>query len=95
MKIVFSPRFVREFVKIADYYKNLNPSAAERISIEIESAVELLFNFPHLGQPTRQRKTRRFVTTEYGYLIYYTTSADIIEFVALTHGRQKRPFKEV
>lgn len=94
MKVVVSARFRDDFERIMEYLVGLDPKVALKVSRELESALDLLIDFPHLGQPVRRRKTRRFVTSAFGYLVYYAVHADALEFVALTHGRQKRPFPD-
>jgi plasmid stabilization system protein ParE len=52
--------------------------------------------FPHIGQSTAYRQTRRIVTAKYGYLIYYNVkkSGLELEIKTVVHGRQKRPYQD-
>jgi plasmid stabilization system protein ParE len=95
MNVVFSSRFQSDFETNIRYLMAGDSASAARLAYEIDGSIERLIEFPFLGQRTGHRTVRRFVTSEFGYLIYYSVTATQLEFLALTHGRQKRPFKEI
>ncbi len=96
MKVLFSRKFVRNVRAINEYLRPKNPVAAEAVVLEIEKAIEHLAEWPHTGMSTVQKQTRRFVTSKYGYLIYYEVRDSRREILikTVTHGRQHRPYQD-
>jgi plasmid stabilization system protein ParE len=95
MNVFFSRRFQSDFETNIRHLVSVDAVAAVRLALEIDGSIERVIEFPFLGQRTGHRSVRRLVTSEFGYLIYYSVTATQLEFLALTHGRQKRPFKEI
>jgi plasmid stabilization system protein ParE len=95
MNAVFSRRFQSDFEANIRYLVSVDAAAAARLAFEVDGSIERVIEFPFLGQRTGHRTVRRLVTSEFGYLIYYAVTAQKLESLALTHGRQKRPFKEI
>jgi plasmid stabilization system protein ParE len=50
MKLRFTPRAVENIIAIADYIRERNPAAAERVRAAIYESPQDLILFPHVGR---------------------------------------------
>jgi plasmid stabilization system protein ParE len=53
MKLRFTPRAVENIVAIADYIRERNPAASQRVRAAIYESLQDLILFPHVGRPQR------------------------------------------
>ena len=94
MKLRFTPRAVRNIADVADYLRERNPAAAERVQSDIYDSLQSLILFPHVGRRQTAAGVRRIVTRRYSYLVYYTVdeAADEIVVLNVKHPAGKREF---
>jgi toxin ParE1/3/4 len=71
VKLRFTPRAAANIAEIAEYIRQRNPSAAQRVRSSIYDGLQSLMLFPRVGRPQKQRDVRKLVTPRYAYLVYY------------------------
>jgi plasmid stabilization system protein ParE len=96
MKLRFTPRAIENLADIADYLNERNPAAARRVRAAIYDALATLLMFPDAGRPQTIEPVRKFVTSKYGYLIYYAAdpASDEIVILNVKHPAQARDFQD-
>jgi plasmid stabilization system protein ParE len=96
MKLRFTPRAIENITVIADYIRERNPAAAQRVRVAIYESLQDLILFPHAGRPQQTEGVRKFVTRKYAYLIYYTVDvpADEIVILSVKHPAQRREHED-
>lgn len=92
MKLRFTPRATENITAIADYIREHNPAAAQRVRAAIYESLQDLILFPHVGRLQQTQGVRKFVTRKYAYLVYYAVdeAADEIIILNVKHPAQKR-----
>jgi toxin ParE1/3/4 len=96
MKLRFTPRAVANVIEIADYIYQHNPAGAERVRAAIYESLQNLILFPHVGRRQKGEGVRRFVTSKYGHLVYYTVDEAAGEIVILSvqHPSRRREHED-
>ncbi len=84
MKLRFTPRATQDIVEIADYIRQHNPDAAERVRAVLLDALQTLVRFPRLGRAQAVEGVRKLVTRRYAYVIYYIVDEPAEEIAILT-----------
>jgi len=96
MKLRFTPRATANIIEIADYIRARNPAAAERVRAAIYASLQNLLLFPHVGRPQKAEGVRKFVTRQYGYLIYYMVddAAEEVVILNVKHPARRREHED-
>jgi plasmid stabilization system protein ParE len=96
MKLRFTPRAVANIIAVADYIREHNPAAAERVRAAIYESLQDLVLFPRAGRPQQTSGVRKFITRKYAYLVYYTVddSAEEIIVLNIKHPAQRRQHED-
>jgi toxin ParE1/3/4 len=75
----------------AEYLARDSPRIAGRLVAAIESAVQLLSDYPSLGRPGRVPGTRELVVPGTPYIVPYRVRGNTIEILRVFHGARKWP----
>ena len=96
MKLRFARRAAENIASIADYIRERNPAASERVRTSIYESLQDLILFPHVGRLQETEGVRKLVTRKYAYLIYYTVDAVADEIIVLSvkHPAQRREHED-
>jgi toxin ParE1/3/4 len=96
MNLRFTPRAVENIASIADYLRDRNPIAAQRVRAAIFESLQNLVLFPLVGRLQQTEGVRKFVTRRYGYLVYYTVdeTAEEIVILSIRHSAQSREHED-
>ena len=94
MKIVWSRRAIRHFVRLRERIEKDSEQNAALVAGRILNAVELLQAHPELGRPGRTVGTRELVVPQTPYVIPYRVRHDSLELIAVFHGHQQWPAKQ-
>ena len=96
MKLRFTPRAVSDIAAIADYIRERNPAAAERVRAAIIQSLQDLILFPQLGRAQTVEGVRKLVTRRYPYLVYYRVdeAAEEIIILAIQHPAREREHED-
>jgi toxin ParE1/3/4 len=91
MKIVWSRRAIRHLVSLREYVEKDSEKNAAVVAKRILEAVDLLESHPELGRPGRLVGTRELVVADTPYIIPYRVRGEMLELIAVFHGRRKWP----
>ena len=93
MRLVRRPTFSRDLAKGYAHFRAHSPNAAENFLQDVDSALELLLQFPSSGSPRpdlregyRAAQVRRF-----RYLILYRLAGKDIVLLRIVHGARHLP----
>ena len=89
MKLHYTPRALADVIAIADYIREHNPIAAERVGQAIESSIGRLIKNPRLGIDRPDLAVRKLGVPHYPYAVYYRVAEDRIEIVHIRDDRRK------
>ena len=70
MRVVWSPRALREIAQATSYLMDFNPRAAMALAAGLAEAGDSLSHFAHRGRPV-PNSTMRELVTAYPYIIRY------------------------
>lgn len=96
MKLRFTPRAVENIAAIAEYIRERNPAASQRVRAAIYESLQDLILFPHVGRVQQTEGARKFLTRKYAYLVYYTVddTAEEIIILDVKHPAQRREHED-
>ena len=96
MKLRFTPRAVQDIAAIADYVRERNPDASERVRAAILQSLQNLVLFPQVGRAQTIEGVRKLVTRKYPYLVYYRVDEAANEIIILTiqHPAREREHED-
>ena len=85
----FHPEAEADLVDLWEYIAADNPTAAERVTAELEKALDNLVSLPGQGhrRPDLTSRPLRFILVR-DYLIAYAPETDPLWVVAVIHGRR-------
>ena len=97
MKLRFTSRALADLIEIAEYIRQYNPAAAERVRADIYASLQNLILFPRVGRRQKAEGVRKFVTRKYNYLVYYTAdeAADELVVLSLKHPARRREHEDL
>lgn len=90
-QVVWTARALRDLASLREHISRERPAAAERQVELILTAVERLTRFPHSGRAGRRAGTRELIISRTPYLVPYRIRGELIEVLAVLHGRQRWP----
>jgi toxin ParE1/3/4 len=86
VRLRYTSPALADLESILDYIADHSPQGARRVQTRIQTIIDLLLQFPHIGTRTNDPTIRRMTTSPYPYLIFYeATDAEII-IHAVRHG---------
>lgn len=89
MKRHYTPRAICDLIAIADYIRDHNPVAAERVGQTIEIAIGRLIKSPRLGIELPDLAVRKLGVPRFRYSVYYRLLSDRIEIVHIRDDRRR------
>jgi toxin ParE1/3/4 len=92
VKIIWSPRAIRDLESLRAFIARENPGAARRVALEIVETVETALPVtPHIGRPGRVAGMRELVITGSPFVVPYRVKAERIQILRVFHGARKWP----
>jgi len=73
------------------YIAREDPSAAGRMALRVQEAVELLPLQPNIGRPGRLPGTRELVVTGTPFIVVYWVRKGLVQVLRLLHHAQRWP----
>lgn len=97
MRIVYSPRSLRDIELILSFIRKSSIKGSHSVSIAIEHTIELCARHPGTGMKTDVRRLYRQPVGKYRYTIFFRELADQpgIEIVRVTHSARVRNLRRV
>ncbi len=90
MKLVWSVPARATIKDIFTYISVYNPSAAQKVKVNILHSARKLIEFPELGKPAERPGVRLLVVIGSPYILAYTTTKEVVEIGSVIDGRMKR-----
>jgi plasmid stabilization system protein ParE len=94
LEIRISGRARRDFAAILEYVQERNPAAADRPYERVGRTINLLAQFPGIGQPTVRPGIFMSSVPRYGYKIYYFARDDALNVIHIRHPARRDPKPE-
>jgi toxin ParE1/3/4 len=82
---------MRQLAAAHEYVAADNSEAADYLVGKIMGAVEQLSIFPQCGREGRVRNTGELAVVGSPYIIAYRIKSDVIQILAILHGRRRWP----
>ncbi len=89
MRIVWRRAAIRDLEAVRAYVARDKPRAANRLAVDLLTAVEQLGTFPGSGRPGRIGGTRELVSAP--YIIPYRVIGDEVRILRVLHGAIRWP----
>ncbi|SCX01620.1 type II toxin-antitoxin system RelE/ParE family toxin [Agrobacterium rosae] len=90
MRVIISRSAATYLRNEVQYLKSRSPAAATRFTNAFIDARSNLESFPDIGKESEELPVPGYKTWVFGeYLMDYTRKADVIEIVAIRHGRMR------
>ena len=87
-KVALHPEAIAEAKAAREWYQERSSAAANAFLKELDSAIEQIAEFPNRW-PSHHHGTRRYLLRRFPFSVVYRESKEIIEVVAIAHGRRK------
>jgi toxin ParE1/3/4 len=96
MIIRYTDRAIADLEAIADYIVQRSPLGARKVRAAIETAVQQLEHFPHLGTRQSEANVRKLVIRKYPYLVFYLADlgANEVRVLSIKHTAQEREYDD-
>jgi len=88
MKVVWTRSAIRHLIALREYIGEDSEQSAARVALHIYTAIDLLATQPEMGRPGRVLGTRELVVSNTPCVIPYRVRRDLLELIAVFHGRQ-------
>ncbi|KRA57802.1 addiction module toxin RelE [Caulobacter sp. Root655] len=87
LRVIWSPRAVRDLAGIDSYISQFAPLAAQRFTARLVSTVRSLATHPNRGRPIGDGVRELVVVRP--YLVVYEVTGDRVEILHIKHGAQR------
>lgn len=91
MRLIWTRRAINDLRSARSYIEQDNPTAAAQQVEYVLAAVDTLRMFPLSGRPGRIPNVRELVIGRTPFVVAYRARADLIEVLAVMHGRRSWP----
>lgn len=91
MELRWSPAASEELLRIAEYIREDNPAAAERVVKSVYESCRSLREYPQKGRAGRVEGTRELALPPLPFVVVYRVSGSWVEIANVIHGAQKWP----
>lgn len=97
MKLVYTPRALRDIDEILAYIHQRSPQGAHNVSFAIEHTAHVCAESPRGGAPTDEPNVYRWPLSKYRYTIFYRyeSSSDKVEIVRVVSGARVRNLRQI
>jgi plasmid stabilization system protein ParE len=91
MRVVYSPRAIRDLEHIAAYYRSVaDPNIAAAISQRIQHVINRIARRPQSAPPVVERRdVRAVLVLRYPYKIFYRVRDDAVEILHIRHTARR------
>lgn len=90
MRLRLTPKALNDLRGIADYIRERNPAASERVKASLQDAMDLLADYPDAGALQRLG-VRRYAVPRLPYLIFYrrNDAEQVIDVLTIRHSARE------
>jgi len=91
MKLSYSVESISDLARLREFIATHNPSAAQRIALEIKTAIKQLKQFPEIGLPVHRSTDPEMIRDLYigKYLVRYLISNKHVFILRVWHGKEE------
>ena len=92
MKLVYSPRSLRDVDEILTYVRDRSAQGAHNVSVAIERTIESIAANPYIGTSTDEPQVYRFPLSRYRYTLFYRVDEPrgVVEIIRVVQGARVR-----
>ena len=88
MRLRYTRTAARELADVLASIAAESPQGARRVHLRLREAIDLLAEFPLIGQSTLRPGLRRLVVLPYPYVVFYQVRETEVVIVGVRHGSQ-------
>jgi toxin ParE1/3/4 len=89
MKITYTERAGRNFVRLREFIRQKNPQAAQKASRQLKANIQALVGHPKMGTSINELEAFRELVAR-DYIVRYRVLSDEIVILNIWHGKEKR-----
>lgn len=86
MRLLYTEPALSDLSSILDYIAAHSPQSAQHVQARIQSIIDLLLQYPHVGRRTSDPAIRRMIAVPYPYLIFYEATETEVIIHAIRHA---------
>jgi toxin ParE1/3/4 len=90
MKLRYTKQALIQIYEILEHIQNVSPKGSMSIKRRLLSAINLIVEFPNIGQLTSRKNIRRIVVSPYPYIVFYSVSESKIIIHGASHTARKQ-----
>ena len=88
MNVVFDPLAKIEFDESREFYEAQEQGLGERFRRAVWAAIEILEQYPEIGEEVRP-EIRKVLVRQFPYKLIYSATDDGLYIIAVAHGHRK------
>ena len=89
MKITYTERAGRDFVRLREFIRQKNPQAAQKASRQLKANTQALVDHPKMGTSINELEAFRELVAR-DYVVRYRVLSDEIVILNIWHGKEDR-----
>ena len=89
MKVIYTARAGRDFIRLRDFIRKKNPQAAQKASHQLKKNIQSLVEQPQMGAPVEELEDFRELIAR-DYIVRYRVLPDEIVILNICHGKEDR-----
>jgi toxin ParE1/3/4 len=89
MKITYTERAGRNFVRLREFIRQKNPQAAQKASRQLKANIQALVGHPKMGTSINELEAFRELVAR-DYIVRYRVLSDEIVILNIWHGKENR-----
>lgn len=89
MKVTYTARAGRDFIRLRDFIRKKNPQAAQKISRQLRKNIQALVDQPNMGTEVEELEVFRELVAR-DYVVRYRILPDEIVILNIWHGKEER-----
>ena len=89
MKITYTERAGRDFVRLREFIRQKNPQAAQKASRQLKANIQALVDHPKMGTSINELEAFRELVAR-DYIVRYRVLSDEIVILNIWHGKEDR-----
>lgn len=88
MRLRYTRTAARELAEVLTSIAAESPQGARRVQLRLREAIDLLTEFPLIGQSTTRPGLRRLVVLPYPYVVFYQVRETEVVIIGVRHSAQ-------
>jgi toxin ParE1/3/4 len=90
MKLRYTIRSLSEIDRIIEYVEQSSPQGAVFIKLRLQSVINMILEYPNIGQQTTRPNIRRVIASPYPYVVFYSVVKNSILTHTVRHTARKQ-----